>query len=211
MSDTNAAAGSQPSPIPPIDSSHRADARHYHVGRGGHAIGLIVVHATETKDPSNAPSLGWLTTNPTSQVSAHHLYGRDGTRYDLVARVDTAYHTGDSAWGPYHGDEGEIAVCNLAAIGHELESSAGRLGPHDPGNGYTAAQIASLAYTLACELVSYGLDPSAIVSHAQIAINPVGRRHDPAWLDWPDLMRRVAAWVLFLRAVPDMEKEKYCI
>jgi N-acetyl-anhydromuramyl-L-alanine amidase AmpD len=207
-----AAAGAQPAPFPAIDNvTYVPDRDHYWPGRNGHRIRLILLHDTE--GTNSGP---WLSQVAPGGESVHHLYGRDGRRYDIVQRVDTAYHAGVSAWGPWRGAEVvgheangtavEIGVLNLIGIGHEFESTASVAGP---GNGYTAAQIASAAYTVATELVSYGLDWRAVACHRDVAL-PSGRRHDPSAFDLVAFKQQVAAWVTFLRSVPPSELADYC-
>lgn len=192
-----------PGPMPYIDNTtYPPDNDHYSRGRNGRKIALLVVHATE-----GVSSGAWLSQTSPGGESIHHLYARDGRRYDIVKRQDTAYHTGAATWRAFTGSEAGVAVCNWISIGHELESLASSKGPN---NGYTPAQVAALAYTLACELVSYGLDWSCVVRHADIAI-PAGRKTDPAWFDWAALKAQVDAWVQFLRSVPPGQLSKWCL
>jgi N-acetylmuramoyl-L-alanine amidase len=184
-----AAAGTQPGPIPPINNTlFRADTAHYQPGRT-RPITLICIHNTEATGSGDAPSGRWLSTDPNSAVSIHHLYGRSGTRYDLVHRVDTAWHAGVSEW---HGTR----QCNAISVGHELESSATAT---DAGDGYTDGQYAALAYTVACEMVQY-----------RIAL-PAGRRHDPSAFNWDRFKRLTDAWRTFLQAVPPAEHDRWFI
>lgn len=198
----SAAAGSQPGPIPPIDHAlYRADANHYQVGRGGSPIRCLVIHNTESAaNTANAPSGRWLSTDSDPPVSIHHLYGRDGTRYDIVNRQDTAWHAGLASWRTYRS-------LNPISIGHEFESSANRW---TIGNGYTQAQLASAAYTVACEMVSYGLAWDCVISHASIAL-PAGRRSDPSAFPWDLFRLHVQAWQTFLESVPAAEQARYFI
>jgi hypothetical protein len=69
-----------------------ADSRHYTSGRsGGKWPDRYIFHHTNGID-----SLGWLTTNPNSNVSATYLHKRDGTaRAQLVRHKDTPHTTGE--------------------------------------------------------------------------------------------------------------------
>ena len=198
----NAAAGAQPHALPEIVNTFRAP--NYHRGRMGLPILFYVRHNTETAagNTSNAPSLLWFL-NRASGVSIHHLIGRDGTRYDLVQRIDTAYHCGDATWGGVTGSMNGIGRLNLQSIGTEYESSSTAA---DPGDSYTDEQLWTGAYTEACSLLSYaGLEA---VDHRQIA-QPPGRRHDPSHFPLETHTRYLNAWLLFLKSVPDAERWRY--
>ena len=197
-----------PGQLPNISRAFRADKNHMLKGRKGQSIKKLILHNTETDEPGNAPSADWLSVNKASGVSINHLYGRDGTRYDLVDRADTAFHAGNSAWGDIKGSLGGVALMNLVSIGHELESSATI---DQAGDGYTDAQYNSLAYTLATELISYGLTwEDDVLDHAQIAI-PAGRRHDPSRFDRALLKRETDAWLAFLQSLPADQLAAWCI
>lgn len=196
-----------PAPLPVVSRIYRADALHYHPGRNGHAVKLLVLHNTESTGTGDAPSAAWLSTARGSGVSIHHLYGRSGTRYDIVDRVDTAYHTGAASWHTYSGLEDGVGICNLLSIGHELESSASERGK---GNGYTLPQIATLAHCLATEMYSYHLDWGAVACHRDIALPP-GRRHDPAGFPLDVLKTQVDAWLSFFQALTPVEIDHYCL
>lgn len=203
--------------LPRVDNkTFRADNNHYLVGRFGCPIKLSLLHNTETMEPGNAPSGLWLS-HQSPAPSAHHLYGRDGTRYDIVDRANTAYHAGSARWGVYGGSINQVGVVNLISIGHELESSSTLA---NPGNRYTDAQLNSLAYTLATEMVSYGYGWEGVADHANVAL-PHGRRHDPSHFDdlrgpglntyRQELYIRTERWVEFLRSLPADELAEWCI
>lgn len=204
----NAAPGAPPSPLPAIVNQFRSP--NFHPGRGDQAIALFVEHNTESTGAGNAPSLAWFR-DPASGVSIHHLIARDGTRFDLVRRADTAYHTGEAAYNGRYGDvyhfpDGtRVALANVVSLGCEFESSATI---ENPGNGYTDAQLWTGAYTRACTVVSYGAIPC--VMHAEIA-QPPGRRHDPSWFPWDVYLPRVEAWIAWLRALPPAELPRWCL
>ena len=189
-------------PLPVNNTLYRADAQHYTKGREGHKIKLIVLHSTETTGKGPTPSGLWLSTlspPPQGNVSAHHLYGRDGVRYDLVNRADTAYHTGDVAWGPYQGD-GAGWICNLESIGHEFENSNTRRRTSEP---YAMNVLLNGAWTVATEMISYGIAWDHVVCHRDIATNPPGRRSDPDGFPLDVCKSFVDAWLSFLRGLTD--------
>lgn len=195
-----------PHDIPEISNKLRSPS--YAVGRGDNPVKYFIRHNTETRGDSNAPSLSWFV-SPQSGVSIHHLIARNGTRFDLVQRSDTAYHCGTSAWGE---DKGTLVVgtkrvgaMNVLSIGVEFESQSTI---KKPGNGYTDEQLWSGAYTEACSIVSY---PDLIVlDHKQIAL-PEGRRHDPSNFPYEIYLDYVSRWVTFLQQSSDSAKGRWCV
>lgn len=211
--------GNNPVPpylIPHIDrTSFVADDQHCLRGRGAYKVKLLVLHNTETNGEGNAPSGEWLSTDPESGASIHHLYGRDGTRYDVVPRVDTAYHCGVSRWKQWGGNIGGVGVCNLISIGHEFESNSTLA---RPGEGYSDAQLRSAGYTLATELVTYGLEwERDVATHQQIALpwygsnSPENRRNDPSHFPMDTLRGYMQEWLTFLRTINPALLPNWCI
>lgn len=148
-----------------IDRSHKSPN---HSSRGGHAIKMIVLHATVG---SFTDSLNWLM-NPISRVSSHYLLDKAGHIYQLVADDRVAWHAGASAW---HGlDSDAIALCSL---GIELENANDG---HDP---YPPLQL-RVCHDLCQSLISrYNIERADVVRHLDIAI-PKGRKTDPAGFPW---------------------------
>lgn len=195
-----------PHPLPRIVNELRAPA--FLIGRGEHPIKYFIRHNTESSGIGNAPSLKWFLSEQ-SGVSIHHLIARNGTRFDLVYRADTAYHCGTSAWAD---DDGSVmlhgtrvGLMNVLSLGMEFESSA----THSAvGNGYTDEQLWSGAYTEACSLVSY--EDLTVLDHRQIAI-PSGRRFDPSHFPYPLYLDYVDRWRDYLLDLPDTERERWCV
>lgn len=210
----NAAAGSQPGPLPPIDNTHRAPPGNFYPGRAGRTITKYIRHNTE-----GSSSIAWFL-DPASGVSIQHLIARDGTRYDLVQRADTAFHCGDAMIGEYKGvvwvppappawpQRVKLGVLNLVSEGTEFESTSTRA---NPGNGYTDAQLWTGAHCEASAIVTWGLMPNRdCLDHLQIAMPP-GRRWDPSHFPYDQYFSYVRAWLTFLRTVPEPSLPRYCL
>jgi N-acetyl-anhydromuramyl-L-alanine amidase AmpD len=162
------AAAAPPPWYPPLRWLPAASAN-YTPGRGGTAIGTIVIHATE--GPYDG-ALSWFQ-DPGASSSAHYLIrARDGEITQMVAEADTAFHA---------------RGVNRSAIGIEHE--------FDPehGIGYTDAQYQSSA-TLVCAITKrYGIpaDRTHIIGHSEVP----GTDHTdpgPTW-NWPYYMSLVGA------------------
>jgi hypothetical protein len=131
-----------------------------HSDRGGHAVRLLVLHATAGSLQS---SLSWLC-NPSSRVSTHYLISKTGRVLRLVSEDRAAWHAGRADW------HGEKAV-NEISIGVELENTnSGR----DP---YPQAQIDALTALVLDIKTRY--PRIEITRHMDVA-RPVGRKTDPA-------------------------------
>ncbi len=139
------AAAAPPSWYPPTNWLPAASAN-YTVGRGGAAIGTIVIHAT---DGQYAGALSWFR-DPEARVSAHYVIrASDGEITQMVAEADTAF---------------QVRGFNRSAIGIEHE--------FDPRHGisYTDVEYRSSA-TLVCAIARrYGipLDRAHIRGHSEI-------------------------------------------
>lgn len=121
---------------------------------------LIVLHFTE--QASVAQSLRTLKgANRQGPVSAHYLIGKDGTRYQLVADNERAWHAGLGRWG-------SINDVNSASIGIELDN--------DGTQAFSEAQIASLLQLLGDLCARWRIDPQAVIGHEDLAPT---RRQDP--------------------------------
>lgn len=201
----NSAAGSQPGPLPVVDHTWRADARHYTKGRPRVRIAgvtvisdkleYIVLHSTVGRD-----SRRYLTIDPSTQVSAHILIARDGRRYNLVDYNDTAHHVGQAKAG----------YRNSNCIGAELENINGH--PSGVREPYTTGQINTLAHWTATILFSYGLPLDSIRHHGEIAL-PKGRRTDPIGFadDGPRYIALTSAWLTFFKALPEASHGLYIV
>lgn len=136
--------------------------------KGGHpqpTISMLVIHYTGMR--SCAAALDRLC-DPTSAVSAHILIDDDGAVHRLVDDEHRAWHAGVSFWRG-------ISDINSVSIGVELVN---------PGHefGYRAfpdPQIRSLITVAGGIVAKYGIAPSHIVGHSDIA---PGRKTDPGEL-----------------------------
>lgn len=149
--------------------------------RGTRRIDMIVVHCTAGRRASDLPILQGR--DPKRRVSAHAYTTNDGTRYDLVADNDIAYHAGLSAW------QGE-RNCNLFSLGLELENlNNGR----DP---YPAVQIDAAVAWCVEKVNRYAIRRDRFVRHLDIS-GPAVRtppKTDPWALDWSMFCDRVFAY-----------------
>lgn len=141
-------------------------------------IALVVLHATADKG-SEEGAESWLTSRR-SRVSAHLHIRRDGTVVRLVDDQQKAWHAGASQWRTMSG-------LNSYSLGWEIANR------NDGAEPYTDAQYVSVA-KLAAHYIRQGLVLEDFVSHAEVAIEPVGRKTDPLGWDW-------TRWRLMTRAV----------
>jgi hypothetical protein len=102
----------------PIDQSHKSPN---HGPRNGHAISMIVLHATVGSVRS---ALAWLT-NPASRVSSHYVIDKTGHISQLVQDEDAAWHAGRARW---HG----LTDINAVSLGIELENANNGRDPYPP-------------------------------------------------------------------------------
>ncbi|SOD55429.1 N-acetyl-anhydromuramyl-L-alanine amidase AmpD [Pseudoxanthomonas wuyuanensis] len=121
---------------------------------------LIVIHATE--QTSVQRSLDTLRShNRGGPVSAHYLIGRDGSRYQLVADDQRAWHAGAGRWGT-------ITDVNSVSIGIELDN--------DGAAEFPSAQIDSLLALLTDLCDRLRIPRTQIVAHSDFAPT---RKRDP--------------------------------
>lgn len=181
-----------PGALPSVSHAFTADAAHHDTGRGGHAIAGVALHNTMGSD-----SRAWLSTTSQPPVSIHALVFRDGTRYSIVAPLDTAWHVGSARPG----------FTNARYLGVEFENLSNGLLVRQ---AYTAEQYNSGAHCVAGWLFSFGLVWADVVDHKDIAL-PAGRRHDPANFDRARLQTETAAWVAFFRRLPADQQAAWII
>ncbi len=131
------------------------------------AIACVVLHAT-ADGGNELGAEGWLR-NPRSGASAHLHIRRDGTVVRLVADELRAWHAGGSVWRGRRG-------VNDFSLGWELANR------NDGREPYSDAQHTAVA-ALAVHYIRQGLEPAAVVSHAEVAL-PAGRKVDPLGFDW---------------------------
>lgn len=154
-----------------------------HNERTGKVLRGIVLHAT-ADGGSEAGSLAWLQ-NPSSKVSAHLLFHRDGTVTRLVPDARRAWHAGVSEWRG-------IRDVNGCCLGWEIANR------NDGRERYTDAQYRMLCLA-AAHYCRQGLTVEDVVGHAEIS---PGRKTDPLGFDWS----RFVSGVVALLAAPALDR-----
>lgn len=163
-----------------IDATSYPKAKTYPVGHGYGTRPApptsIVVHSTNNSQPNTSFSgeADYLYTS--SKVSADYLVGKDGRIVQFLdSRKFQAWHAGgkqaDGSW------TAQPEFANPASIGIELHKST-------PDPFYPQIQLDALAWLLQNIADQFGILPSMIETHGQIAIaGPYVRKTDPD--DWP--------------------------
>lgn len=138
-------------------------------------VDMLVLHSTETR--SLEETARCFMVEKERNVSIHYVVDRDGRIYQFVPESRAANHAGKSSWRMLSGEE--VTNINARSIGIEFQRG--------PGETFTPAQIqAGLA--LSKNITSrYGIHPSNVVGHSDIA---PGRKSDPG-NDFP--------WELFVQ------------
>jgi hypothetical protein len=121
---------------------------------------LVLHHGGGTRKSD----LDWLC-NKASNAGTHYYVCRDGTIYQLVDDVHEAWHAGDSI---------------LAGVPDVNEYSLGIETEHKPGATWPGVQLDSLTWLCHRLMAQYDIPTSRVVSHRAVAINPPGRKTDPA-------------------------------
>jgi N-acetylmuramoyl-L-alanine amidase len=136
---------------------------------------FIIVHDT-TNDTIERP-LKTLT-DPSQEVSAHYLIGRDGSLYQLVDESRRAWHAGQSYWGG-------LTDLNSASIGIELDNTG--------DEAYAEAQIVRLIALLKDIQARYRIPSGNVLGHGDIAPR---RKVDPGrYFPWERLAKEeLGAW-----------------
>jgi N-acetylmuramoyl-L-alanine amidase len=128
---------------------------------------FIVIHHTAADDAGH--SLETLT-DPSREVSAHYLVGREGTIWQLVDERARAWHAGQSYWAG-------VTDLNSVSIGIELDNNG-----NEP---FAEPQIAALLALLQDLTTRYHIPAANVVGHGDIA---PGRKVDPSRLfPWREL------------------------
>lgn len=150
----------------------------YMQGRDGHAVRLVVIHATQGSLQSAA---NWFN-NPKAKVSAHYGVGKNGEVEMYVAEKDTAFHAGN--W--------EV---NLESIGIEFEDVL-------DGKGLSTAQEAKGARLIADILRRHVLPPDGrtMQPHRNFRATKC-----PGDVDVPRLIRTVRGLPLLPTERPHLE------
>lgn len=135
----------------------------------GTVVDTVVVHATAGPTARSAAMTFF---NPSNQVSAHYIIGKDGSIYQCVSTFKRAWHAGASR------DFLDRRNVNNFSIGIELVNM------DDGKDPYPAAQTTALKHLI--EALEYRFPLKYITSHAFIAL-PAGRKVDPNGFDWKTL------------------------
>ena len=143
--------------------------------RGGVLPDIVVLHYTAMDRARSA--CDWLR-NPESQVSAHHLVGRNGRVTQMVDEAQRAWHAGAGRWGA-------VEDVNSRSIGIEISNTGTAPFP--------AVQMDALEGLLAGILHRWQIPPHRVIGHSCMA---PGRKIDPGpRFDWQRLARRgLAVW-----------------
>ncbi|WP_238368050.1 N-acetylmuramoyl-L-alanine amidase [Mesobacterium pallidum] len=136
---------------------------------------MVVLHYTAMKTAEAALER---LCDPASEVSAHYLICEKGRVWQMVDEAARAWHAGAGAWGA-------VTDVNSRSIGIELANRGAEPFPEP--------QIAALEVLLAGVLERWGISPSRVIGHSDMAI---GRKTDPGpRFDWRRLARRgLAIW-----------------
>ena len=122
---------------------------------------FVILH--HTSNDTAARALATLT-NPSLELSAHYLVGRDGRLYQLVDERMRAWHAGASSWG------GNTDM-NSVSIGIELDNTG-----EEP---FAEAQLTALVALLGDLRERYKIPAANFLGHADIAPR---RKVDPSQL-----------------------------
>lgn len=143
-------------------------------------IDTLIIHDTESPGVSKAQTIANFFLNPSSQVSAHYIIGKDGEVIQCVLDDKRAWHAGPSHY------RGRTRV-NDFSIGIELVNA--QTG-HDP---FTNAQYNSLIALTANLMTRFPIAYDHITGHHQVSDYPWIKR-DPAknfsWQRYLDGVRK---------------------
>ncbi|WP_449500899.1 N-acetylmuramoyl-L-alanine amidase [Aeromonas schubertii] len=164
-------------------------------------IQFIVLHYTDEDDDASLRLL----TEPGHQVSAHYLLpsSKPGVPYrilQLVADERRAWHAGKSRWQTQAGLNASSLGIEIVNLGYPPEQASLPLDQRD-WPPFEEAQIQALAALLAEKVKRYGIAPTRLLGHSDVAPErkvdpgprfPWQRLHEEFGLGaWPD-ERRVA-------------------
>jgi N-acetylmuramoyl-L-alanine amidase len=136
-------------------------------------VTMLVLHYTGMADAASAIAA---LTSPESKVSSHYVVTEDGQVLRLVEENKRAWHAGRSFWRG-------ITDVNSASIGIEIVNPGHELG-YRP---FPEEQMAALIPLVAEIVGTYGITPSNVVGHSDVA---PARKIDPGELfDWERLAR----------------------
>lgn len=135
--------------------------------REGATPSLIVIHYTAMEDCEGAARA---LCDPSREVSAHYLIGRDGACHALVDEAMRAWHAGAGAW------RGIVDV-NSHSIGIELDNCG--------FSPFSEPQMACLGDLLRGIMARWDIPPEGVIGHSDLA---AGRKIDPGpRFDWARL------------------------
>ena len=128
---------------------------------------LIVLHYTAMEDAQAAKAR---LSDPSAEVSAHYLIGKDGTCWQLVAEDKRAWHAGAGSW---HGWQD----INSRSIGIELDN--------DGQSAFSEPLMQTLETLLRGIIQRWSIPPAGVIGHSDMA---PGRKSDPGpFFAWPRL------------------------
>lgn len=138
--------------------------------RNGLIPHLIVLHYTAMQ--SEQAALERLC-DPSAEVSAHYLIGREGRLWQLVDEGHRAWHAGAGEWAG-------LDDINSRSIGIELDNT----GDHP----FPEPQMAALETLLPGIMLRHQILPAGVIGHSDMA---PGRKFDPGLrFDWTRLARK---------------------
>ena len=138
--------------------------------RNGLTPSLVVLHYTAMQSAEAACAR---LCDPSAEVSAHYLIGRDGAVTQLVPEELRAWHAGAGSW------QGQDDI-NSRSIGIELDNR----GDHP----FAAAQMDALETLLRGIMARWPIPPEGVIGHSDMA---PGRKCDPGpHFDWARLARQ---------------------
>lgn len=141
--------------------------------RFGYSVELLIVHETAGLYPGD---LNWLVGGP---VSVNWFIAPNGELFCLDPKFRATAHAGPCVWGRHtNPDEAKHGWgwANLASEGVEVS------GPNN-GKPFGERQVQTLLELVRWRMQTYGLTPSKVVRHLDIAV-PKGRKTDPKGLNW---------------------------
>ena len=136
---------------------------------------LVVLHFTEM---ASAEAALRRLSDPSAEVSAHYVIGRDGTVWQMVDEDQRAWHAGAGEWL----GRGDV---NSRSIGIELDN--------DGQSPFSAPLMDALEPLLAGILTRWSIPAAGVIAHSDMA---PARKVDPGpRFDWQRLARSsLALW-----------------
>ena len=149
---------------------HQRPSPNFGARRDGLTPTIIVIHYTAMACTEAAIQR---LCDPSSEVSAHYVIGRDGTLVQLVAEADRAWHAGQGEWRG-------MTDINSRSIGIELDNR----GDHP----FPEPQMMRLELLLREIRSRWPVAPEDVIGHSDMA---PGRKSDPGpRFDWARLARQ---------------------